>query len=397
MIAPTSVLDPGYLATTVASLWPTSRVSLSRREQAGSTAASWFVLPSVNRPRLLIPTQQTKAAIMLRRYDSRRLDGYARRSLEAAVASGVLSHVPIQRLLVDGDDGIIGYLQRLFGHDVAVGVLLGSERANGKPVVQVFSANGETLAFVKVGHNVATGALVRGEAQALRALADAELRLLKVPQILHQERWNGLELLVLSPLRASQQRSNDDDPAYDAMLELAAIGGQRWSAVADVAGRLRDRALVLQPSEARDQVLAVLAKTSSDRGDIPVLLGAWHGDWAPWNFGRRNGRVEVWDWERFETLVPVGFDALHHRAQLLWRDKVPASSCVSHLHKVERALLEQAPTQTVSEKPSTSLYLAAIAIRYLGDQKDTRALRPRTGWVLDQLSRSVESTVEGRR
>ena len=44
----------------------------------------------------------------------------------------------------------------------------------------------------------------------------------------------------------------------------------------------------------------------------PLPLGAWHGDWTPWNMSRRRGRLQLWDWERFETGVPLGLDRCHY-------------------------------------------------------------------------------------
>jgi hypothetical protein len=50
-------------------------------------------------------------------------------------------------------------------------------------------------------------------------------------------------------------------------------------------------------------------------GGEEVDFGAWHGDWTPWNMAWHRGRVQLWDWERFDPDVPVGFDLLHYRLQ----------------------------------------------------------------------------------
>ena len=46
-----------------------------------------------------------------------------------------------------------------------------------------------------------------------------------------------------------------------------------------------------------------------------LTFGAWHGDWAPWNMASTERGLLVWDWERFTSGVPLGFDALHYRLQ----------------------------------------------------------------------------------
>jgi len=50
-------------------------------------------------------------------------------------------------------------------------------------------------------------------------------------------------------------------------------------------------------------------------GDIVFRYGSWHGDWAPWNMANLAESLLVWDWERFATGVPMGFDAVHHELQ----------------------------------------------------------------------------------
>ena len=54
-----------------------------------------------------------------------------------------------------------------------------------------------------------------------------------------------------------------------------------------------------------------------------LAFGAWHGDWTPWNMASTAGGLLVWDWERFATGVPVGFDALHYWLQIERRRPPP--------------------------------------------------------------------------
>ena len=68
-------------------------------------------------------------------------------------------------------------------------------------------------------------------------------------------------------------------------------------------------------ANAADQLVA-------SAGHVELTFGAWHGDWTPWNMATTATTVLVWDWERFGTGVPVGYDALHFDFQRLldpWR------------------------------------------------------------------------------
>src|SRR5205823_2021204 len=66
-----------------------------------------------------------------------------------------------------------------------------------------------------------------------------------------------------------------------------------------------------------------------------LTFGAWHGDWSPWNMASTTGGLLVWDWERFGSGVPRGFDALHYWLQSevgpQHRDPLAAATdCLEH-------------------------------------------------------------------
>ena len=61
--------------------------------------------------------------------------------------------------------------------------------------------------------------------------------------------------------------------------------------------------------------MELLDRLAGAAGAVHLQLGRWHGDWAPWNMARAGGRVQVWDWERSVTGVPVGLDMIHFQVQ----------------------------------------------------------------------------------
>jgi hypothetical protein len=115
----------------------------------------------------------------------------------------------------------------------------------------------------------------------------------------------------------------------------------------------------LRPSEARarlGEALEVLGRTE----DV-LQVGAWHGDWTPWNMSRRRGRLQLWDWERFERGVPLGLDRCHYGVNAISRrDGVSVDSVMRGLHLAG-----------IDNEPSTeahavgAAYLATITCRYL--------------------------------
>jgi hypothetical protein len=175
------------------------------------------------------------------------------------------------------------------------------------------------------------------------------------------------------------------------MREVAGLGVTTTVALGESGfwSRLRREIDVLsdQPDGAR---LAAGADLLEERHAAdPVSLGGWHGDWGAWNMGMGPGGLQIWDWERFDPEVPVGFDGLHFDAQRVrpgQRD---------HRRQEETFLGSVAPTLSALGVPAERheltlrLYLLEIAVRYVDGLTHgaTPALRRRTSWVLTLLER----------
>jgi hypothetical protein len=192
-----------------------------------------------------------------------------------------------------------------------------------------------------------------------------------VPTLLAQETWNGLELLLMSPLPippGSVAGTADRAALNRAALEIARIGGvvvEPWAAhpfgerLHSAVEDLGDRGAGLRPAVARLQ------------SEAPTLTyGSWHGDLNPGNLAVVGDRVLVWDWERFESGVPVGFDVLHHDFQesVTVRSQDPeqaARRIIAHAP----ALL--APLEVASDQaPAVALaYFVWLAVRFLSDRQ----------------------------
>ncbi|WP_214110739.1 hypothetical protein [Acrocarpospora catenulata] len=227
-------------------------------------------------------------------------------------------HVGGRLLVGDGPDTIETHLSTVFGRRVHTVVRVRpARRANRKPVLEAYGTSG-LLGFVKIGDSDRARRLVRHEAATLRGLP--ELRTVVAPEVLHHGSWRGLDVLVLSPLP----------------ITTAGIApGTLVSAVAEIAA--------LHPS------------------------GAWHGDFSPWNLAAgADGRLLVWDWERFGTEVPTGFDALHHFFQSAlrrMRPPVAAQACVAQAGRV----LEPFGYATGAARLVAARYLITLADRYSAD------------------------------
>ncbi|WP_143465810.1 hypothetical protein [Kribbella sp. ALI-6-A] len=392
----TADLTTDRLVRTVERLWPDRAVQLVRGRRRTPGAQDLIFVPSRSAPRLLVPAGRRAAASSGLRRFSRALSGKER--AVRLIGSAAL-RVGGEGLLADririgppaGGDSIERHLSGILGTDVVVGLGVGTLRANQKPILQVFDRRGRCVAYVKVGDSDLTTGLVRQEGANLAELARHDWSLLEIPALLHLGSWNDVELLVISALDTAarpgpgvllQPPLAPLDELYDRYDEGSAALATTayWRELRGTADRIEDAGRRASYEEALERI-------ERSRGDDVVRLTAWHGDFAPWNLGHRGGRLQLWDWERFATGVPVGLDRVHYVVHTSTRaagfsdqvlDTALTSSYVSH------------PRCSPDEQDLLGgLYLVSLAARYLiGSQgAQGEVLGPTTRTVLDALSR----------
>jgi hypothetical protein len=399
---PASQQPADYLADVCELLWPppatarlTGRRSSASRSVASRSEASQsggsqsggsqsggrtlIVLPGSRRPALIVPSARRAAAAAVGRYGQ---PGSTRtklvtRALAATLAAGA-GPVLGDRLVVSvpaGAPDIAGYLGALLGRDDAVEVSMHirAERANRKPVLQLLTADGATIGFAKIGINPLTVDLVRAERAALTRLGAAGLTQMRLPEVMASGRWNGLEVLVLSalPVWRSGRRLRPGQ-LEGALAELSrATGTSSGPLVAsDYWRQLTGRLVQAPDSTDRNRLSALVTWLGTLAGTVKVTLGCWHGDLTAWNLANTRTGLLVWDWERFSTAVPIGFDALHYwlqsEATLPGSDPIQAAGeCIRRAPD----LLAHFGVRPVPARVTALAYLAELSVRYLADRQ----------------------------
>ncbi|MDG4809218.1 hypothetical protein O7634_20915 [Micromonospora sp. WMMD1120] len=318
-------------------VFPDDRVGLSvgGAPPAGHRAvARYAVVPSVARARFLVPLGARRAgAASLLAYNALRPPKV--RALRAVLGGlarfGRLGLAPFPTLTVSVPVGAPAgelLLTERLSADLGGAPLLAAcgvrpPDPNGKPTLQLFTADGRPRGYAKIGWNGATRALVAAEAEALRSLrtvggvADHPTP----PRLLTETSWAGQVVAVIEPLPpAVRGVPVDDPPRVAAVLAVARRGGPagtpRRLADSTFLRRLADqagRAASVEPAGAR--AVAAVSALVRRHGDTTVEFGHWHGDWVPWNLGWHAGRLVAWDWEHSGPDVPVGFDLAHDAFQ----------------------------------------------------------------------------------
>jgi hypothetical protein len=368
--------------------------------EAAPLHSEFIVLPSLGRPRLLVPPGSRPAAAAVRRYGEpgSRKARVATRALSIALASGLGGMMLRGRVRVHAPasaDTIETYLRAGLARDIRVSMHLGEPRANRKPVLQLLSARGEPAGFAKIGVNPLTSGLVRAERDALGRLGRAGLRDVMVPRVLHYGEWHGLDVLVLSALPVWLRRRPLPWPQLAAAMgEIAAVdglhdaplaGGSYWQ-------RLASRLAAADEDADRAALSGALGVLATRAGGTRLAFGAWHGDWTPWNMASTDHGLLVWDWERFTGDVPLGFDALHYWLQtavvpVRGEPRAAAAECVDRAPR----LLAPFGVGPPEARLTAIVYLADLATRYLADQQARAGARLGIpgDWLIPAITEAV--------
>jgi hypothetical protein len=394
-----------FLRDDLTLLWPApGQVELTgRRLSKPRNAVVYAVLPNARNPSLLLPTHPRHvAATLLWNYKTSATSMSRAKFGVAAIAArvGALRLMPSQVLVHNStgcpDADLLGYLREVFGHDLHIAVYTGSPRANRKPVLQILGPGGQTIAFAKVGTNRLTRELVDHEAVALAFLTARPMKTVMTPRVLHHGLWQGHEVLVQEALGHSGSRGAMTTSLLEqAMVEVAgldgvdvrrATDGRYWQRLSDKLSSLQSDAQGTQLRSAFDALQPLAASTE-------MSFGTWHGDWTPWNMLCRGDRIQVWDWERFETGVPIGYDALHfalHRA--VARDPDHPRYAATQLMDESAALLAPFGTSVQAARLVATLYLLDLGARYLKDRQHEAgaALGDLRSWLIPAVDESSQ-------
>lgn len=379
-------------------LWPDpARVTIGRERAPGRPLAEYLLVPNAARPQLMVPAGRRAAAAAVTGFNAERSPRAAAlsRVLRAALRTGAAHPVLRGRLRVHGGtETIETHLADALGHPVRLALHIGPARANRKPVAQLLTPDGRTVGFTKIGVNELTAALVRAEARALELVGQAATTTMTVPSVREAARWNGLELLTLDALPVWRDRAPvTNDRLVAVMREIADLAGvdtgpltgsPYWKDLRAAAADLGDEPRAAQIRRALD-----LLGTERE-----LTYGSWHGDFALWNLAVLPDTVLVWDWERFTTGVPRGYDALHYHFQdaTATRGRPPAEAVRDTLDAAP-GLLRPFGLDAAGAELTGLLYLCDIAVRYLRDRQDEAgaAAGRVEDWLLPELLGRIET------
>ncbi len=280
----------------------------------------YALLPNARDPRVIVPLTSRRAGerVLRQTAHSRRL---ARSLLGWAVGLGLAPLVG-GRMTVpardrDGNPSLATWLGELIDiPDVAIGIALGAPRPNRKPVISMVTSDGTVHGYAKLAWNPLTQDLVGNEATWLDRVQRHPPAGIVAPELITVDTWRGHNVLVTRPLAdlPTVPGGITDADTVGAIAGLVApstgpvVGSAWWQGLER---RVADRA-----SAGHTETRAVLDGLTRRLDGTSWRFGAWHGDFTPWNARRTEAGIQVWDWERASSPVPVGLDAAHASFQI---------------------------------------------------------------------------------
>ncbi|TIC81858.1 hypothetical protein [Nocardioides sp. GY 10127] len=301
----------------------------------------------------------------------------------------------------------------------------GPPRANRKPVVLLLDGAGRLSAVAKIGTGPVTSTLVRHEAGALRSLHSGPPHtLLVVPELLGLGPGPGGSTLMVQSVVPVPDRPQvpDESLRRAAQRELSAHGPEWPGSAAGWVASLFDRVLALpDPDEGCDtehadlqrRLVGTAFRAVTDLASAPwlddVVCAPSHGDWAPQNLAvTAEGRVAVWDWERFADVRPLGYDEAHLVLQQHRRHTQPEGSLVTSCAEVLSRW--QPRSRALQDRGLARLLVLDLLTRYAGDlwraqpadgvdvdthlARTARATRELAAWTLPALT-THHTTIHG--
>jgi len=329
------VLD--WLSSIVSSSGDQGHFVLSRPRQHhtvpnGTTGRTFACLSLRDGRGYLIPLESRRASIKaLDLYNTQSRKARIAKALLAAglqlgIGSRLLPRVKFvgHQAFSDGPESnapFLEHLERTLGREgLSVALSFGTPGPHRKPVLLVLSREGETLAYVKLGADDVTNALVEHEAEVLKRLARGAFRSFTTPRVLHSGWWNGRYVSIQSsPARSTGPAPLDLNRQYlDVTRELAASHTE-WLTLteADLWKSILERIESISNVWYRHALERGLRRAEDWARAARLPFHAGHGDFAPWNAKRGGERLFVFDWEyATETGVAAG-DVFHFLFQTM--------------------------------------------------------------------------------
>jgi hypothetical protein len=372
---------------------------------SGGQAESYLVLPSPDRPQLLVPITAAGGELVAERRSGGAAGRTVKRVLAGALRRGYAGYLPGPRLLVRGDQLSRWADFASAGACRSAGFMWGPPRANRKPVLRLFDGDGSTWGYAKVGINDLTNELVDAEAVRLARVNALTWRTLRPPKVLLDDTLDGRRVLTTAPLAGAGAERQPAALPVAATRELSSQLPTSEATLAEILVGPPAKNPAAKDPASNDRVGSLTQRAIDRWGDRILPVGASHGDWTPWNMAYSTDIIDgervldVWDWERFEDGRPLGFDIVHFACSAIDAARSDAADPQSPAIRGLRDQFAACGLDASLVDPVLAAYLLLITQRYDADlvREPVPSLSRRRQWALDLLDGHLQHTITEER
>jgi len=209
-----------------------------------------------------------------------------------------------------------GKMARILGEThVHLAFYVGVSGAYRKVMAQVLSAQGDTLAFAKIGIPPLARAAVEGEGRILLRLSESTALGGSVPEVLSRFGWQGGAVLLITggpthpgPSDLSSVHARFCERAFHSFAQECAFGDSpMWIRMTDTLHRLTP----YLPDPIPTHYDRAMRRLEQELGTVRLPLSLAHRDFAPWNTRLGPAGLFVFDWERAQEGVIPLYDVFH--------------------------------------------------------------------------------------
>jgi len=205
--------------------------------------------------------------------------------------------------------------------DLAFAISLGTPGPHRKPVIQLVAPDGKTLGYAKVGWNEATNVLVKHEAEVLRQLSNVPFNSFITPSVLYAGWWEDRFICIQSCPEGKTEFAPQRLTSHYLFIlkELSDFHTRQilhkessfWK-------NLLQRIESIQSAYYRYVLEQGICGVEKWLGNASLPFHMRHGDFAPWNAYKMNGKLFLFDWEYADREALGGWDLFHFIVQTLW-------------------------------------------------------------------------------
>jgi hypothetical protein len=280
----------------------------------------FFAIPSIEAPRLLIPTVNSR--LYRSGFRIHNTAALKNQIIKFGLQQGYLIAKKMNKKLVFSNPELTNLLQKVqqemgLKDKLWCSVYVGSSGNNQKLTLQLMHQDGRIPGYLKISDNPANLSFMKNEYDICEKLKSLKFVNGQIPKSLYWGEWQDFKLMVQEPLDPGARFIGLDlnEKMVLFLLELIEMTGrkERFENSAFMERISRDlQKLRSSHKEVSASMTGEVIKVLKRLEKLEILFGTCHGDFTPYNVRQNGQELTVFDWEFARPDYPPLFDLFHY-------------------------------------------------------------------------------------